>query len=252
MKEYFTRHVLLCESLSKTKRERDRENEEYGDTPSHRELYLLVQELAFKYEKLQGEYDVLSKWVGQKKRLMNVVDWLKMNLKLDITFLDWLSQIKLTHTHLEYVFKFDYIEGINYILQDICSVTNEQLPIKAFTQKENIFFVYMKNEINEINAISDKTDKTENNATHHWEQITKEHFNKLIGIISKGIINLFKDWQDANIDKMTDDAFSTLYVENLKKVMGGSMPMEIQNNKIRNKFFKYYKVNLKMTHFEIE
>ena len=230
-KEYYKRHVLLCETLAKTKRERDLENEEYADTPSHRELYLLVQDLVLKYDKLQKDYDVLSSWVCQKKRQLNVVDWLNENLKPDTSFTEWISQIQLNHTHLEAVFQYNYIEGICYILQDLCSRTDAKLPIKAFVQKENVFFLYMEND--------------------SWIPATEEYFNKLISEIAKGIMSLFKDWQDTNAHKMQNEHFSSLYIENLKKVIGGNTPIKILNNKIRNKFFKYLRINLNTRQYEI-
>ena len=51
----------LCQILMKNKKERELENQEREDTPNIRDLYLLVQDLCLKYDKLQTDYNASSK-----------------------------------------------------------------------------------------------------------------------------------------------------------------------------------------------
>lgn len=227
-RDYYNRHITLCEILMKNKTERALENQEREDTPTIRDLYLVVQELSLKYSKLQTDYNQLIKWINQKKKKLNIIEWLNQNYKPTENFIEWLQKINLTEIHLDYIFKFDYINGIIYILQELCSLIDENLPIKAFDQKDNTFFVFLKIEDKEC-----------------WNVLSGELFNKFINTISKKLIDLFKIWQDKNSHKMNDENFSILYIQNVKKIMGGNIPIEIQNNKIKTRFFKYFKSNLK-------
>jgi hypothetical protein len=48
-KSSYTRHVILCEVLHQTKREKKCAEEETTDIPTTRQLYNIIQELAIKY-----------------------------------------------------------------------------------------------------------------------------------------------------------------------------------------------------------
>lgn len=227
-KTNYDKHVILCQILSNSKNDREREEEENNDIPSYKDLYFIVKDLASKYQDLKKDYDLLLSWVNQKKKKLNIIDWLNEHYKIEIYFDDWLNSIQITKIHLDYIFKFDYIDGIMYILHELCPLNdhdNFNLPIKAFNQKENVFFIFQKDD--------------------KWEVMSISLFNKFINTISKKLLDLFKAWQDENFHKMDDEKFQKIYIENVKKIIGGDTSIDCQNNKIKNKLFKYLKSNLK-------
>lgn len=224
-KIYYDRHVLLCKVLSLTSSEREIENQENDDTPLMRDMYLMIQELSYKYEKVQKQLDEVTKWANIKKRNFNVIDWLNNNYSNPPLYDDFIDSIQLDETHLELVFKYDYINGIIFIFKDLFPLSDNNLPIKAFDQKDNTFFIFDKN-----NA---------------WITMNGEIFDKFLKKLSKKIINLFTTWQDENINKMNNEKFTILYTQNVKKVMGGNASFVQQKNILHKKFYNYLKVNLK-------
>ena len=187
------------------------------EIPSHRDLYLLVQDLTSKYDKLQKDYSILSKYVYENKgSIMSIEDILRACEKPTIDYINWLENMVLTRTHLEYVFNSGYVNGIAYILEDLYQTTSngEIIPIQVFKGKDKAFFAYNDGK---------------------W---IKADINTLIRKIAKNILTLFSDWQKENASKMQEDHFSSLYIENLNKVMGGKTSIEIQNKKIANKFYR--------------
>jgi hypothetical protein len=185
------------------------------EIPSHRDLYLLVQDLTSKYDKLQKDYSILSKYVYENKGRISIEDILRTCEKPELDYINWLENMVLTRTHLEYVFNSGYVNGITYILEDLCQTTNgEIIPIQVFKDKDKAFFIYNDGK---------------------W---LKDDINTLIRKIAKNILTLFSDWQKENASKMQEDHFSSLYIENLNKVIGGKTSIEIQNKKIENKFYR--------------
>ena len=96
-KSYYERHVLCCKVLSMS-RKADLEIEELSDTPNIRELYILVQELSYKYQKQQAELNSLKRYVEKTKKMLNIVDWLNDNCKGSLDFTKWLDSIKVLDT----------------------------------------------------------------------------------------------------------------------------------------------------------
>ena len=67
-KSSLDKHKLLCNYKSKSKIEHKVEEEELGDTPTYEQLVKIVQELTFKYVKMEEKLEHLQKWVNQKKQ----------------------------------------------------------------------------------------------------------------------------------------------------------------------------------------
>lgn len=249
-KEYYTRHHAVCEILLKSKRERDLENEERDDTPNIRDLYLLVQTLTIKYTKLQEDYTQLKRYVSQTKKKFDIIEFLNTTNNETINNSDnnydtFINSIELDTEDLELVFNFDYVDGILKILEKL------NPPIKAFRERDNVLFAYFKKEkeYEEYQEYQDRDNDNDNDRdndrdrdniieNYSWQVLSPPLFNKMINVIAKNIMELFYEWQQENQDKMEQDDFAATYIENVKKVMGGNTPIEVQNKKIMNKFYK--------------
>ena len=60
-KSSLDKHKILCDFKAKSKQEHQVDEEELGDTPTHEQLVKIVQELTFKYVKLEEKMEHLQK-----------------------------------------------------------------------------------------------------------------------------------------------------------------------------------------------
>lgn len=228
-KNYYNRHVLVCEILSKTDKERAQEEEEHADTPNLRKMYELLLEMTLKYSKMEKKLEELSKWTETKKSKIHVIDWLNINYKSATKFIDFSNNLKLNYSHLELIFNSNFVPGIISIFQQFIPLTtgNEAiLPIRAFDKKDNTLFIYTDDEV--------------------WKEMTGQQFEKMVGIISKEIIREFGKWQNENLERIKkDEKFAITYAKNTQKVMGSQYTYEQSYAKIKRGLYKYLKMNLR-------
>ena len=225
--ENYKKHILFCEILYKSKKEKENEEDKFEKVPSIIELFTLVKDLLIKYDKLQRDNENLKQIINNRKKKINVIDWLNYNCKPEESFIEWFQNIELRENQLEYIFDQGNIDGIITILQEIFSL-EKNLPIKCFTQNENIFYVFEK--------INDKKE---------WKIISNNELNLFFGSLNKKILSLFKNWQEKNIHKLENDDFTKEYIQKVRKILGKSESNEIENFKIKNKLFKILKINIK-------
>jgi len=224
-KIFYDRHISACELLQKSKQDRTDDIERCSDTPSLRSLYEMMISLATRNEALERKVDELTKCVSIKKKQMNVVDWLDNIYKNVPTYSKYIEENTVSPEDMELLWKYDYIEGIIHILRNWFPIENENnLPIRAFDQKDNTFFI---------------------NTESGWKVMNTSQLENLIGRIGKEIMNHFVIWQDKNKHRMERDDYAVEYTTKLKKVIGGKFTKEQCNNKIRRNFYKYLKSNLK-------
>jgi hypothetical protein len=226
-KGYYNRHIITCELLSKSVRERNKDIEDINETPSLHDVYLMVLELGKQYSSIEKKLDNVNKYIESKKKRLNIIDWLNTDHILDTDYHVWKNSIEIDQKHLELVLKYGYVEGLFYIIQDVMPLQEEKtLPIRAFDQKQNTFFIYEEEK-------------------RQWKIMTVDIFEEFTSGFSKKIIKEFKKWQDKYSKEMEKDKFIPLFTENVKKVMGGGMSEEKINSQIRGKMYQYLKENLK-------
>ena len=192
----------------------------------------VVTELVKSNIKLRKDMEELKKWIQKKKKKMNIIEWLNENLRSNPSekpiqnYKEYMSDLIITRKELEIVFKLDLIDGIGVILENYIKKhsNTKEIPFQSFDQKDNIIYVYSEN--------------------MQWEVMCKENFNNIIFSISKQILKEFGKWKQDNEDKLCRDDFSTIFIQNTKKVIGGDIPLEKQQNKIHKNFYKYLKKNL--------
>ena len=130
------------------------------------------------------------------------------------------------HEDLDTIFKSNFINGIDDLLQKNIQRLRENdidIPLKSFDQKDNTIYVF-------------KDEK--------WQILSKEDLNELFSLISKELMSLFKLWQDENEYRLYTDDFSVIYINNVKKIMGGNETLDKQKKLVHRNLYKYLKVNL--------
>ncbi len=197
----------------------------------------ILMHLHNKIEKLESDNEELKKFVNISKNKINILDHLNANsINLEFDFTDYMNSVNITEAELEIIFKKDYVDGIldiitNYII-NIKDLKNKNInnnfvfPIKAFSHKDNTLFIYSK-------------------IKNSWEVMSNDDFNNLIKYFDKKIMTKFLEWKTLNNNKLVDDSFSKTYVFNMKKVIGCNFENKNKQLLIKNKLYKYLKVNIK-------
>ena len=254
-KNAFDKHYLLCKFENDNKIIKSSElklldsNLDTCDfNISNQKLYLLILDLSNKYNKLQTDYDELKKYLVQKKKKLNIIEYLNDNCIIDyITFddlinniifdkLDSNNNIDLTNSrdynniYLNYIFENNFINGIVKIICELIISLREKkkIGVKVFDQKDEMY-IYI-NKTSEFNQILDEdmcenidVDKNANEESDKkWIIIDYANFKKFIIKIHKKLINLFSIWQKSVEYKIKDEHFNNIYIENMKKILGQS------------------------------
>jgi len=227
-KGYYSRHVLLCEIMNKSVKERQLENEERADTPTMRGLYEIILELTTKMNVMDQRLQELAKWTDVKKQKINILDWLNAHPAKLGSFEAFLGQLTVTRQHLDYLFRSDYTSTILHILQENLPVEDAANAnvLKAFDLKTNLLYAYSQGQ---------------------WMIMTEQMFQTLLYGVDKKLLGEFIKWQTENAANMTDDDFALKYAVNVKKIMGGNLSREQIFSRVKIDLYKYLKVSVKNT-----
>jgi len=242
-KVYFERHVTACQFLSKSNKDRQLDLEETSDTPSIRDLYKIIMELASKCSQLEEQMKEVTKWTNIKKQKLNIINWLnenkihhlspsqhssEINNNGCIYFNDLLNTIKISQDDLNVLFETDYTGGVMHILKR--HLTNSDTnsdnwsPLYAFTSKVNTLYVYIENEIDN---------------KREWVLCSNDYYTKLMHLLDKQFMGAFIQWQNENKHKGSSDDFALLYSKNIKKIMGGQFTREQLYSRIKKEIYNY-------------
>lgn len=225
----FDKHVLLCDILSSSSNERKREDSE--NVPSVRELYGIIKTLVVKCDSLETKIEKMQSWVNNNKKKLNVIDWLNTNNSLSVNFNDWVNSLIINSSDMELIFKYNFCEGMRFVIQRIITQGDDNIPLKAFEQRDNILFIY----------------------TTEWIIMASDQFELLFKKITKGLIMQFKIWQDQHKHRLCDSDFTDVYTENAKKIFGGDLSIEQQYTKIKRMLYNHIKINIKnMIQYDFE
>jgi hypothetical protein len=86
------------------------------------------------------------------------------------TFAEWSTSLEIKKEALEAVFQNDLKSGIQYVLD----IPLSDLPLRAFSQKPNIFYLY-------------DTDS-------EWRQMSSDEFTKFVNKIERKIQRKYEEW----------------------------------------------------------
>jgi len=202
-KTYFDRHVIACQYLAKSKRERVLEIEESADTPTVRDLYGIIMELAAKCNALETKMTAINKWAHITKQKLNITDWLNTTYANAKDYDQWFTTLNVSKADLAVLFESDYVNGVSALLKSQLSPKDGS--VRAFTSKENTFYIYRQK----------------------WVLCDDETFTKLMHVCDNQFMREFIIWQNENKNKVnTDESFSEVYARNMKKIMGGNATRE--------------------------
>jgi hypothetical protein len=238
-KSSHTKHVILCEVLYKTKREKKCEEEESTDIPNTRQLYNIIQELAIKYQAMEQKMNDMQKWVETKKRKLNVIQWLNANILIEpstmssmaITIQNWIQTIQVNEEHVEVLIEGNMFQTLAAILRDHLKRdkrASKTTPLYCLTQKANLFYCY-------------------NDETTKWSHFAVEEFIIMLKRIHGKLVKALCEWHDKNIDRInSSDKMQILYNQTMIKLMSANFTHDAQIvSKIRNDLYQQLKTDMK-------
>ena len=177
-KSSLEKHIVLCEFLTRTKREKQILNEEDRDIPSYHQLVNIVQELSIKYNALENQLSEMQKWVEKKKKKINVVSWLNMNIEPTMHFQEWTNSFVIHEEHFQFLMGNTITDCFQHILEEHLTTPAQIYPIKCFSQKSNLFYIFTPEK--------------------EWRQMAFEDFTYLLKIIQSKLLKSLSSWKIQN------------------------------------------------------
>jgi len=205
-KDLFDQHIPCCEYFAKSKRERDRDTEEFENLPTSQEQYKLIQYLLTQVSKLQKEVNGLKESALIKKRRL-IIDWLHSpaNYIPSCAFVEWTKSIIVDQDHLRYVFENGLSEGMKQCIHSHLE-RGLNAPIRAFTQKPGTLYLFVKDE---------PTD------TASWRIATGEDLDRWMDRLSHRFLQEFIKWQLENADLInSSESEKEKNLEYMQKING--------------------------------
>lgn len=243
MKSAYNNHLLKCKfSNFSSKFDKGSEKNINSETISIdslkqnmtiNNLFALVLMLYNKYEKMESDYNELKKYIAIVKNKINICDYLNQHYSSCISITEFLDSIIFNQETLNKIFKYDYVDGIvNIIIDTIEGLNSKQMliPIKCFSLKENVLYMFDGS----VWTISDDS-----------------NLRKFIKYFDKKILTQFVLWK-TDAEKLFDsETFGEIYIQNMKKVIGGNFEKKNPIAMIKNRLYKHLKVDLKnIVHYD--
>lgn len=231
-KSSLDKHKLLCDFKAKSKLEHKVEEEELGDTPTYEQLVKIVQELAFKYVKLEEKMELMQVWVSQKKQKIKVIDWLNEHVNATIGFKEWTTTIKVSPQIALSLIDYNAFQTFQSVLEyNLSNATEFICPIKCFSQKQNVFYV---------------CEKTPDGKSI-WVQMETDELLIVLKKIQSKLLSELSKWKlDNKVQMETDDKLAEQFNKALIKLMSITIAAHDTNvSRIRNSLYSFLKMDLK-------
>lgn len=237
----YDRHVLCCEFISKSSKERENEIDITQQLPTPTEMYQLMQHMMVRIQKLENENTKLSRF---KRGKITALDWLNDASKCPpptFTFSDWIRNDILPNVkdYLETVFHQNLLTGLTCVFENsISKFAGTDLPICSFDTKLSDIYVFKKptNESNENDSNEPR-----------WMKIPNVELDKYLRRVANQFTYDFKScWYELHKKEIeTDEKYSEMYVDYYKQILGGKMSEDTIFHKLRQYLSSQVKRNLK-------
>ncbi len=242
-KSSYDKHVLLCEVFNKSKREKKlEEEEELKELPSQKQLYKIIEELAFKYQKMEEKMTEMQKWVQKNKKKINILDWLNENATTNIKFNDVANTFVMTDKYIEDMIENNFMHTISMVFQENLLLTshkstttdnNNSQPIYCFVQKINTFYATVEEEI-------------EGQIQKKWKELDKTEIIRFFNIVHHKLTTCLRQWKLKHEEKINNnDKWCEIYNKTIIKLMSISFKDETTFNKVKTILYNHLKIDLK-------
>ena len=229
------KHLVICELLQKSRKTSKIIIEEDEPMPSQRKMFEMLIELGQKYSRLEEKVDEINKWVVKKKKKINVLEWLNANIKPDINFDSIIDKIVIDDQDVKYLLDNTFYDVLNEVFsRTIYNFNETQNPIFAFVQKQNVFYIYDKDNV--------------------WIELSRERLIKFLNKVHTKIFKQFYEWKKTKTsDIKSDDKLATQCDKTLVKITSIEFNQESILSKVKNNMFSRMKTDMKaLVEYEFE
>lgn len=228
-KMYYDRHLVCCQMIHMSKREKQLDIQENYDTPSTRDLYLIIQELSSKCIRFEKKIKELENTIYSNSTNIQPLNVLNSHEELEkvdnnIVYDEWINSLIVTEEHLQTVFERNIIEAYKDIILNKSIKTKEVFCSSRIKQNE-IYVLTYKNKVKE------------------WVKYTREDINQIEYCLTKKLMEKFREWEAKNRERLFSDTYSMNYQNNLNKIMGGKLSRDMIKKNFYDILFNINKVN---------
>ena len=179
----FQHHILICRlSKQDTKNYQARvEKDALLTVPTQQQLYTLIIDLNTKYERLQSDYHELKRYVDNRRRKIDILEWLNENCSINenVTASGLFLNISLLDQDIEHVFELDYVKGVADIIirfiSDRYPDSKAECPLRGFMQKDGVLYVFEG-----VTTSQEEVTMNEVIETRKWQIMTNDLFERFI------------------------------------------------------------------------
>jgi hypothetical protein len=229
------KHQLLCNILSKTRREMQINAEECENTISHYQLCAIVQDLALKCVKMEEKMNAMQKWTDKQKKKINIIQWLNDNNIPATTFsaLKTAFALHIGQKHIDHLIDTNLLDTIQHIFETSEAV-NSRAPIYCFEQKHNVFYIY--------NVMQDAS----GDGNGQWSTMTRDDIIHLLNAIHSKLLRELIAWKKMHEQAIaTNDKMSTLFNKTMIKLVEVDFTNDHSLSRIKSSLFNHLKKDLK-------
>jgi hypothetical protein len=143
------------------------------EVPTQESMVHYMIHLTTKYQELEQKFAKLQASIVTTRR-KSIQEYLEQLAPPSQTFAEWTNSLEITQGALETVFQNDLKSGI----QQVLDVPLANLPIRAFSQKPNIFYLY--------------------DTESEWRQMSADEFVKFVNKIERKFQRKYEEWAQEN------------------------------------------------------
>lgn len=204
----FEKHSLVCGILHKSKRENKLEDEELEELPSQRQMYEIIKELTFKYDKLEKKQNEMEKYFNKNKKKINILEWLNNSenciYRSSYIFIELINKINVNENHIQILIDHNFSQSITQIFNDNFIENKETIPICCFSQKNNVFYIC----------------NFKNETITQWCELEKKDLIRFLNLVQKKMLLLLNEWKIINQEKIrSSDKWAETYNKSLIKCL---------------------------------
>jgi uncharacterized protein YeeX (DUF496 family) len=242
------KHSVICDLLQRSKRQNTNPVldellvEDNEPMPSQKRMFQMLIELGQRYNKLEDKVDELNKWVVRKKKKINVLEWLNVNINPTMSFENIIEKIIVTEEDIKNLLEKSFYDVMNDIFsRTIYNFEESASPIFAFVQKQHVFYIYDNTTTNSNNNSNDN-----HNNIKCWTELSKERLTKFLIKVHMKIVKAFYDWKNLKKnDIKNNETFSSLCDKTILKLLSVEFKEENIYSKVRNMMYSRMKKDMK-------
>jgi len=234
----YNKHVLLCEIIHKPKRVMDAEAEENNEgipVPTNRQLYSILQEMAFKYKKMEDKLNAMTKLrvVANKQKNRDIMEYLASVDPSINTFYHWIhNAIRVSSEDVERLLKNteSFVDILILVIKRAVSMNDmdmDRVGIRAFTEKPNVLYIYKNKEQQQQQQQPTEPQKKE------WIIMSTSDLSSLQRIVHSKLVLEIHNWKVVNQQNiLKNDKLDDMVNKMLIRVMRANLEQTTKTKQV--------------------